>query len=330
MLKAHAHQRKPARATGEDAGRQPTAPPIATTTQALRLQRGRYLIQHLGIDGVAALSADQVYPFALLFAPDSGATGGVVRFIGTPDPNMVRLMTPGDRAAVDVGGERTLFFSVFNAPGAKAGIRLGVKRLGENRRERRSGTLEVSAHVQELGDQPCRDGWVGTRGSGRRLEGFRIAPPAPELGVELEYAAAPDDGALAWVAAGGFVGSRGLARPIRQCAARLNGRGAERLDIVYRGEFSRSGLSAVHRNGEPCRGKTEGDVLVALGIGLVAKGTRADRSLPVLPAVDRVEISDGLGAVDAARPQAGTARQSAGKCRAGRDPAPRPPRSRKR
>lgn len=267
-------------------------PGIAATAQALELTGGRYLVQHLGIDGTSTTVAGRVYPFAVLFAPDRKANSNLVRFVGTDGGGLARLLTPGDRTIVEVSpGGRTIFFSVFNVSGRQSGIRLGIKRLpAGDTTSVNTPVIQIAVHLQDIGDQKSTGGgWIGLRDSQLRLEAFAIAIPSVKSGG-IEYFAAGGAQPVNWVGAGRLAGSKGRALPLNRFAIRVNGDLAREFSVIYQGHFAQSGESKVCRNGEICSGSSVDDYLVAIRVSLVAP--EAPRAFPFSPALEHVRSSD--------------------------------------
>jgi hypothetical protein len=84
-------------------------------------------------------------------------------------------------------------------------------------------TAEVVAHIEGLGDVDGKLGdWVGTRGSGRAIEGFSLNPRS---GLSISdfavRAVLGRDWLSPWLPGGSFCGSRGLALPLRGFCLRL-------------------------------------------------------------------------------------------------------------
>jgi hypothetical protein len=59
--------------------------------------------------------------------------------------------------------------------------------------------------------------------------------------------------------------------PLIGFAVRLASHLADRFEVTYQGSFFMSGISGVHRNGEPCRSTTGDDPLEAINIRLVER-----------------------------------------------------------
>lgn len=270
----------------------PPASAIAATTQAIELTGGRYLVQHLGIDGTSTTLAGRVYPFAILFAPDRKSNTNLLRFLGTDGGGLARLLTPGDRTIVEVTGSgKTVFFSVFNAAGTQSGVRLGIKRLQSDESAAASSPIvQTAVHLQDIGDQRATgSGWVGLRDSRLRLEGFALSV-AGVKGGDIEYFANNGGPSPQWVGSGRFAGTKGRALPVTRFAVRLTGELDRSFSVIYQGHYSQSGETKVFRNGEVCGGTSKADFLLALRVGLVARDAPAH--FPFSPALQRVQSSD--------------------------------------
>jgi len=62
----------------------------------------------------------------------------------------------------------------------------------------------------------------------------------------------------------------------RRVAPRL----ADRFEAAYQGSFFMSGISGVHRNGEPCRVLTGDDPLEAMNIRLIERAPGSEKANP--------------------------------------------------
>lgn len=102
-----------------------------------------------------------------------------------------------------------------------------------------AGGGEIVAHVQGVGDVDGAIGdWVGMRGSGRAIEGFRIAPPQGLSADDFEVRAVLGHDWLApWLPGGSYCGSRGLALPLRGFSLRLRPAAAARYDLLISARF---------------------------------------------------------------------------------------------
>jgi len=102
-----------------------------------------------------------------------------------------------------------------------------------------SPAAEIVAHIEGLGDVDGKLGdWVGTRGSGRAIEGFSLNPrngtPSTDFAVR---AVLGRDWLSPWLPGGSFCGSRGLALPLRGFCLRLVPAAAARLELACYARF---------------------------------------------------------------------------------------------
>ncbi len=99
--------------------------------------------------------------------------------------------------------------------------------------------VEIVAHLEGVGDVGGRLGdWIGTRGSGRAIEGFALAPRLGLTSDDLEYRALiARDRLSPWLPGGQFCGSRGLGLPLLGFCIRLRGPAAARYDLACFARF---------------------------------------------------------------------------------------------
>jgi hypothetical protein len=83
-----------------------------------------------------------------------------------------------------------------------------------------------------------------------------------------------------WVRGGVLCGTRGRRLPLTGFAVRVVPHLADRFEVTYQGSFFMSGISAVHRNGEPCRAQTGDDPLEAMSVRLVERVAAPERTDP--------------------------------------------------
>ena len=104
-------------------------------------------------------------------------------------------------------------------------------------RRQAAADTEILLHVQNAGDVAASFGaWAATRGSGRWIEGFQLAPSDLAMPEELEYQAILKGGGLSpWVSAGQFCGTRGQNVPLLGFCIRVSG--ARWPDCRYSGRF---------------------------------------------------------------------------------------------
>ena len=116
----------------------------------------------------------------------------------------------------------------------------------------------VVAHVQNVGDLEGNLGnWLGERGSGRWIEGFRITPPQDVTPAELLYRVVVGPGQLSlWTPSGRFCGSEGLAQPLRGFCVRLQGAAAENYECSYTATFVDGSVAGLISGGQLCAAAT--------------------------------------------------------------------------
>jgi hypothetical protein len=139
--------------------------------------------------------------------------------------------------------------------------------------EPRDVPTEILLHIERAGDRlfPGR-GWVGALGRKLRIEAFSIRPLERLAPVDIELKAyLPSGNETQWVHGGILCGTRGRRLPLTGFAVRLAPRLADRFEVTYQGSFFASGISGVHRNGEPCRSLTGDDPLEAISSRLVER-----------------------------------------------------------
>ena len=112
----------------------------------------------------------------------------------------------------------------------------------------------VVAHVQNVGDLEGNLGdWLGERGSGRWIEGFRITPPQDVIPEELLYRVVVGPGQLSfWTPSGRFCGSEGFAQPLRGFCVRLQGEAAENYECSYTATFVDGSVAGLIPSGQLC------------------------------------------------------------------------------
>jgi hypothetical protein len=103
----------------------------------------------------------------------------------------------------------------------------------------RPSPAEVIAHIEGVGDVDGKLGqWIGTRGSGRAIEGFSLTPTN---GISISDFAVRGvlgrDWLSPWLPGGSFCGSRGLALPLRGFCLRLLPAADARYDLACFARF---------------------------------------------------------------------------------------------
>ena len=117
---------------------------------------------------------------------------------------------------------------------------------------------EATAHVQATGDVGGQIGdWIGTRGSGKWIEGFGISPTALIAPTDIEYQGVLGRGWLShWVEGGKFCGSRGMALPLLGIKIRLKGDAARDFDCTYSATFVDGTAAGPVPAGESCESES--------------------------------------------------------------------------
>ena len=137
-------------------------------------------------------------------------------------------------------------------------------------------------HIQGIGDRTfgARE-YAGTKGQGRRVEGFQINIDPPIPGLNVEYMAHVEGvGDTPWIGAGELAGFRGQAKRIEGFAVRLNGPQANKYDVFYSAHIQNIGDTDVSSNGEYCG--TRGKALRIEGIKVwIAPSASSQTATPV-------------------------------------------------
>ncbi len=130
--------------------------------------------------------------------------------------------------------------------------------------------LDILVHLEGHGDRSGHDGgWVGTRGQGRRLEGFAVNQAYPAHGLAIRYMChLQGSGDTNWKREGEFCGTRGQARRLEGFAIRLDGQAARNYVIYYRCHLQDSGDSEWKREGEFCGTRGQARRVEAIDIHL--------------------------------------------------------------
>lgn len=151
--------------------------------------------------------------------------------------------------------------------------------IGDATGEPREIATEILLHIERAGDRlfPGR-GWVGALGRKLRIEAFSIRPLERLTPADIEFKGfLPNGNETQWVQGGVLCGTRGRRLPLIGFAVRVAPRLADRFEVAYQGSFFTSGVSGVHRNGEPCRVLTGDDPLEAMNIRLIERVSGSER-----------------------------------------------------
>jgi len=137
----------------------------------------------------------------------------------------------------------------------------------------RAVPLEVLVHVQGIGDRAFREGkWAGSKGEGRRLEGFQISFREHVHDLGLRYMAhVKDAGDTEWAREGNFVGSRGAARRVEGFAIKCRGHAKDRYRVEYWAHVQDLGDTGPCRDGDYCGTRHEGRRVEAIRVRVVRK-----------------------------------------------------------
>lgn len=147
-----------------------------------------------------------------------------------------------------------------------------------------SGTPDVVAHIQRMGDVSCSIGeWLGDKGSHQWIEGFGVAPLDGVASEDLEYQAVLGRNWLSpWVEAGKFCGSRGMALPLLGLKVRLKGAAAKTLECSYSATFVDGSAVGPISGGETCEAASLA-ALEAFQIVIQARGGRTEPTMKIGP-----------------------------------------------
>jgi len=135
--------------------------------------------------------------------------------------------------------------------------------------------LRVLVHQQSYGDRiGTEQQWVGKKGVGLRLEGFRIdmLEPGEVPGVQLEYKCHIQTyGDKGWMASGNLCGYRGSRLRLEGLQMRLTGPAAAGYDVVYYCHVQSYGDRGPYKNGAYCGTKGESRRVESMSVYIVKK-----------------------------------------------------------
>ncbi len=157
--------------------------------------------------------------------------------------------------------------------------------------------LQLSGHIEYIGDTHAEGAWLGKPDSQARIEGFCIEWPDRPQGVDLAYQCSVlGAGQLPASLSGGFVGTRRRAAPINAVAFALVGPDAENYRLTGHAVFAGCTPQAIEPNQE-LRGPTGLEQLVALHIEVFPSNTQQeiDAHRPKSP-WDSPEVNHSNGA----------------------------------
>jgi hypothetical protein len=129
-------------------------------------------------------------------------------------------------------------------------------------------------HIEDFGDQPLQGAvWAGSRGEGRRLEGFALNFVSPVPGVRMLYMCHLEGiGDSPWIRAGDFCGTRGQRRSVQGLAIKLVGPAASRYHVMYGCHVQDMGDLGPVRDGEFCGTRGRGLRVEAIDVWVVPDG----------------------------------------------------------
>ena len=134
---------------------------------------------------------------------------------------------------------------------ALSGVELHAESVGVHQGRAMSPTIFIVAHLENIGDISCSgDGWCGTRGENRRLEGFQLRLPEGMGQLNLTYMChIENQGDSQWVSANQFCGTKGEHKRLEGFAVKLSGVDAARFNVAYQAHGQNYGDSWIARNG---------------------------------------------------------------------------------
>ncbi|MCX9012551.1 MAG: neuraminidase-like domain-containing protein [Candidatus Methanoperedens sp.] len=136
-------------------------------------------------------------------------------------------------------------------------------------------TLKVLVHLQDIGDLTFHENeFAGTKGEGRRLEGFQIDfnPPIPNLGMRY-MAHLQDLGNVPYVNAGQFIGTRREGRRLEGFSIELTGLEADNYEVIYMAHLQGSGDTELCRAGQFCGTRGKGISVEGIMVRIIKKKT---------------------------------------------------------
>lgn len=128
-------------------------------------------------------------------------------------------------------------------------------------------------HLQGIGDSPLQNGkWAGTKGQGRRLEGFALTLANTGDELRLEYSCHLQDiGDIGPVMEGALCGTRGQSRRLEAFAISLTGPAAQFYTVRYACHLEGSGDTFVMADGEICGTRGQSRRLEAMRVWIEAR-----------------------------------------------------------
>lgn len=303
-----AAKRGRARPGTEAAAAAPPEPPLSpepasvavSAVRMLKLDEGLYVLRIGRIGGNPGEIAGMAVPVAQVSAPFAEDGNGVEIVASFPRRGPWLEREGGTVIIRSPLGGGYVIIAVYGQPGEAAAMpSLDLRRLDRAEEEHPAQAASASAerslsgepkeiateillHIERAGDRlfPGR-GWVGALGRKLRIEAFSIRPLERLAPADIEFKGfLPNGNETQWVNGGVLCGTRGRRLPLTGFAVRVAPRLADRFEVAYQGSFFMSGISGVHRNGEPCRVLTGDDPLEAMNIRLIERPPGSERGNP--------------------------------------------------
>jgi len=265
-----------------------------TAVRMLKLDEGLYALRVGRIDGSPGEISGMTVPMAQVSAPFAEDGNGVEIVASFPRRGSWLDQEGGTLIMRSPLGGGYVIVTVYGQPDQASNVPpLDLRRLDRanesslseaeagpaaadplaSTAEPREIATEILLHIERAGDRlfPGR-GWVGALGRKLRIEAFSIRPLERLAPIDIEFKGyLPNGTETQWVHGGILCGTRGRRLPLIGFAVRVAPHLADRFEVTYQGSFFISGISGVHRNGEPCRAAAGDDQLEALNIRLVER-----------------------------------------------------------
>lgn len=140
--------------------------------------------------------------------------------------------------------------------------------------------LQLSGHIEYIGDTSAQGQWLGDPHSQARVEGFCVEWPNRPQDVDIAYQCSVlGAGQLPASLSGGFVGTRRRAAAINAVAFALVGPDAEQYRLAGQAVFAGCAPQAIVQNQE-LRGATGLEQLVALRLEVFPSTTQVEINAP--------------------------------------------------
>lgn len=209
---------------------------------------------------------------------------GVVDFFPAEGVSRNTLASLGDCIVGRVkGGQAGLLITEFrNTPDVSVKAELRIDRIDTSENLVRSAVvsdpvestpqnicLHVGGHVQNVGDVPLQEGWLGDPNGFARIEGFCVEWPDRPQGVNLAYQCSVQGiGQLPAVLSGSYTGTRRQAAAINAVIFALIGPEAASYSLSGEAVFAGGHVCRIQDN-EELSGSTGSEQLIALRLEVV-------------------------------------------------------------